>query len=251
MLSITLAESGLLPDAAIRLGIRRLVGRRLSTLELDDCEAIESANAAFRTECRSSPVALVPQLANEQHYEVAPEFFEHVLGPHLKYSCGLWREGVESLALAEADMLALTCERAEIEDGMRILDLGCGWGSLSTWIAERYPACQVLAVSNSKLQREWILRRCAERGVTNVEVVTADVNRFGTDLRFDRIVSVEMFEHVRNHELLLSRIAGWLAPGGKLFVHHFSHRDRALVQPLLSQLEGKLPEPGYIDVVFE
>ena len=124
-------------------------------------------------------------------------------------------------------MLALCCERAELSDGQSVLDLGCGWGSLSIWIAEHYPNSQVLAVSNSKPQREFIIARCAQIGLTNVEVVTADVNAFAPNCRFDRVMSVEMFEHVRNHELLLSRIASWLKPAGKLFVHHFSHRDRA------------------------
>ena len=124
-------------------------------------------------------------------------------------------------------MLALTCERAEVADGMRVLDLGCGWGSLSLWLAERHRNVRILAVSNSKLQREFILARCATLGLDNVEVVTADVNSFAPDRRFDRVVSIEMFEHVRNHELLLSRIANWLEPDGKLFVHHFAHRERA------------------------
>jgi cyclopropane-fatty-acyl-phospholipid synthase len=224
MLALELAEAGRIPDAALRWGIRRLLRQRLRGLPLHDPEASSAWQQAFREERRSGPIAPLPHLANAQHYEVSPAFFERVLGPRLKYSCALWSDGVHDLAAAEIAMLALSCERAEIADGMRVLDLGCGWGSLSLWIAERFPRCRVLAVSNSKAQREWILSRCARGGITNVEVVTADVNGFDPGERFDRVVSVEMFEHVRNHELLLARIAEWLEPRGKLFVHHFAHR---------------------------
>jgi cyclopropane-fatty-acyl-phospholipid synthase len=224
---MSLAESGRVPDALVRIGIRRLLRRRLREVVQADCEAGEEARGAFRAQLRVGPVALVPDLANQQHYEVTPAFFEQVLGPRLKYSCGLWRDGVSDLAAADEAMLALTCERAEMADGMRVLDLGCGWGSLSLWLAEHYPGCRVLAVSNSKPQREFILGRCSRLGLDNVEVMTADVNHFAPEQRFDRVLSVEMFEHVRNHELLLARIAGWLEPDGKLFVHHFAHREYA------------------------
>jgi len=227
MKSINLVEKGCVSDAVVRVGIRRLLRGRLQEIGFDDCEAAEAAQRTFREERKNSPIAPLPELANDQHYEVAPEFFQHVLGPRLKYSCGLWPSGVTDLADSEEAMLALSCERAELEDGMSVLDLGCGWGSFSLFIAERYPNTQVLAVSNSKPQREFILSRCNELGLSNVEVVTADVNGFDPKRRFDRVVSVEMFEHVRNHELLLSRIANWLVPGGKLFVHHFSHRTSA------------------------
>jgi cyclopropane-fatty-acyl-phospholipid synthase len=227
VLGLSLAESGWIPDPVVRLGIRSLLRERLAELEAGGGDAIAERERRFRAERSTSEVAPLPQLANAQHYEVAPAFFAHVLGPRLKYSCGLWSDGAGDLAGAEDAMLALTAQRAGLEDGQRVLDLGCGWGSLSIWIAERYPHSRVLAVSNSKLQREFILDRCARLGLDRVEVVTADVNRFAPHERFDRVVSVEMFEHVRNHELLLQRIAEWLAPGGKLFVHHFSHRAHA------------------------
>jgi cyclopropane-fatty-acyl-phospholipid synthase len=227
MFGIEVAEAGLVPDPLVRIGIRSMLRRRLREIASEDCEAAAEAASAFRESLRSSPVALVPDLANQQHYEVPPGFFEHVLGARLKYSCGLWSEGIRGLDEAEEAMLALTCERAEVADGMRVLDLGCGWGSLSLWVAERYPRCRVLAVSNSKPQREFILDRSERLGLANVEVVTADVNGFEPEGRFDRVLSVEMFEHVRNHELLLSRIASWLEPGGRLFVHHFAHREVA------------------------
>lgn len=227
MLGISLAEAGRVPDFLVRMGIRGMLRQRLREIACPGCEDVEEANQAFRHTLARGPVALHTDLANEQHYEVAPAFFEHVLGPRLKYSCGLFCGGVEDLGTAEDLMLALTCNRARIEDGAQVLDLGCGWGSLSLWIAERHPNARVLAVSNSKPQREFILGRCEQRGLDNVEVVTADVNTFAPDRRFDRVVSVEMFEHLRNHPALLGRIASWLEPDGKLFVHHFSHRERA------------------------
>jgi cyclopropane-fatty-acyl-phospholipid synthase len=159
-----------------------------------------------------------------QHYEVPPAFFEQVLGRHMKYSCALWTPGVRTLDEAEEAMLARTCERAGIRDGMDVLDLGCGWGSLSLWIAERYPGCRVLSVSNSAPQKAFIEGRCASRGIRNVTVRTCDMNVFDPGASFDRVVSVEMFEHMRNWRELLRRIAGWLRPGGRLFVHVFVHR---------------------------
>lgn len=225
MLGARLAEAGLVPDLLARAGIRRLLRERLNEIEQADCESSAEAKRALRAQLARGPIALLPDLANEQHYEVPPAFFEQVLGRRLKYSCALWQDGVSDLDGAEERMLALTCLRAGIRDGMSVLDLGCGWGSLSFWIAEQYPACRVLSVSNSKPQREFILRQCQRRGIDNVEVVTADVNVFTPARRFDRVVSVEMFEHVRNHELLLRRISTWLEPQGKLFVHHFAHRE--------------------------
>jgi len=225
MNTLDLVESGRVPDALVRAGIRRRLARKLGELYLDDVEARDRAEHALLTEWWSGPIALVPELANEQHYELPPAFFEAVLGPHLKYSCGLHPEPDTGLEESERGMLALTEKRAGIEDGMRVLDLGCGWGSLSLWIARRHPNAQVVAVSNSKDQREFILARAAERGITNLEVITEDVNRFDADRTFDRVVSVEMVEHVRNHPLLLSRIARWLEPDGKLFLHHFAHRE--------------------------
>jgi cyclopropane-fatty-acyl-phospholipid synthase len=229
MNGIRLAEAGILPDGVIRWGIRRMLKTRLREVSPPDPAAVESANRAFYAACRQGPIALVPDLANDQHYEVSPAFFERVLGRHLKYSAGFWGERwqIQDLDSAEAAMLALSTERAQIEDGMRVLDLGCGWGSLSLWIAEHFPNARVLAVSNSKPQREFILGRGRELGLENLEVETCDINHFAPASRFDRIVSVEMFEHVRNHALLLSRIAEWLEPAGNLFVHHFSHRVAA------------------------
>jgi cyclopropane-fatty-acyl-phospholipid synthase len=227
MKGISLAEAGYLPDVVVRFGIRRMLRERLRRIATGDCEAEREEQHRFVEEMRRSPIAPGPERPNEQHYEVSPAFFERVLGSRLKYSCGWWPDGVESLDEAEERMLELCCARAGLEDGMSVLDLGCGWGSLALWVAERHPGSMVAAVSNSKLQREFILRRRDQLGLQNLEVVTADMNHFDTLLRFDRIFSIEMFEHMRNYELLLKRIAGWLKPEGRLFVHHFCHRSRA------------------------
>jgi cyclopropane-fatty-acyl-phospholipid synthase len=182
----------------------------------------------FLETLRRSPIAIHTADANDQHYELPPAFFQEVLGRHLKYSSAYWPPDAGSLDEAEAAMLTLTCARAEFQDGQRILELGCGWGSLTLWMAERYPSAQVTAVSNSAPQREFILARARERGLGNLQVLTADMNVFAPPARdYDRVVSVEMFEHMRNYEELLKRIASWLAPGGKLFVHIFTHRDHA------------------------
>ncbi len=226
-LTESIVESGLVPDRLVRLAIRRMLAERLR--ELDAVDRRE-AKLAFVEACRKSPIALDPERANEQHYEVPPAFFESVLGPRLKYSCTLWEglpEGGETLAAAEERMLARTADRAGLRDGMDVLDLGCGWGSLSLWAAERFPNARILAVSNSALQAEFIQSRARYHGLGSLRVTTADVNAFEPGERFDRVVSVEMFEHVRNHERLLARIADWLAPGGRLFVHHFAHREHA------------------------
>jgi len=176
---------------------------------------------------RRSPVAIETAAANRQHYEVPAAFFARVLGPRLKYSCCYYPSADTTLAEAEEEMLDMFCRRAGIEDGMDVLELGCGWGSLSLWIAEKYPRCRVLAVSNSRTQRQFISSRCEELRLANVEVVTANVADFATERRFDRVVSVEMFEHMRNYEELLRRISTWLVPGGKLMVHVFCHRRLA------------------------
>jgi cyclopropane-fatty-acyl-phospholipid synthase len=219
--TLILAESGLLPDPLIKAGIRRLLRDRISSLD-----ARSDAEPEIARRMSESPIAVATDTANDQHYELPPFFFELVLGRHLKYSSCVWVAGVDSLDEAEAATLALTCERAEIRDGMKILDLGCGWGSLSLWIAEHYPNSTVTSVSNSAPQGEFIRAQARERGLGNIEVITADMNTFQIARTFDRVVSVEMFEHMRNQALLLERVASWLEPDGKLFVHVFCHRDR-------------------------
>jgi cyclopropane-fatty-acyl-phospholipid synthase len=217
------AERGRLPDWMTRMGIRKLLAARLAEPDNMDCERNQESIERFVELLRQSPVALVPEKANEQHYEVPPGFFQKVLGKHRKYSCCLWDEGVSTLDHAEERALAVTCARAELFDGARILELGCGWGSLTLWMAAQYPQSRITAVSNSTPQRLEIEKLARERGLTNVQVLTADMNHFQPEGDFDRVVSVEMFEHMRNYEELLRRISTWLRPSGRLFVHIFTH----------------------------
>jgi cyclopropane-fatty-acyl-phospholipid synthase len=227
MTLIQLAEQRLLPDRLIRFGMRRMLGERLAEQERMAAGQYDLALDQFAERLRDSAVTIDTHRANEQHYEVPAAFFQLVLGSRLKYSSGLWEDSQTTLDQSEEAMLRLTCERAELADGMRVLDLGCGWGSLTLWIAEQFPACQILSLSNSQSQREYIERQCRERGFHNVRVVTADIGVFDTEQTFDRVISVEMFEHVRNHEQLLSRVGRWLDPSGKLLVHIFCHRRLA------------------------
>ncbi len=221
---LELAEQGWLPDQLIRFGIRRLLAARLVEESRLGCEGLSELNRSFVAELRKSPIALYSASANEQHYEVPAAYFELVLGPHRKYSSCLWPEGVVDLSDAEQKMLELTCDRADLHDGLEILELGCGWGSLSLFMAERYPGSRLLAVSNSASQRKFILQQAAVRGISNLDVETRDMNDFQTERTFDRVVSVEMFEHMRNYEELFARISRWLKPQGKLFTHVFYHR---------------------------
>jgi cyclopropane-fatty-acyl-phospholipid synthase len=226
-IGIALAERGLVPDGLIRKGIRSLCAKRLERCVPEGDEQKKRAVEAFAERMREGPVAPVPESANEQHYEVPESFFGRVLGHRRKYSSCYWGDGAADLNQAEDDALRVTCERAEVEDGMSVLELGCGWGSLTLWMAQRYPASTITAVSNSHSQRAYIMSRAEELGLGNVEVITCDMNDFDTDRVFDRAVSIEMFEHMRNYELLLSRVASWLKPDGKLFVHIFAHKDAA------------------------
>ncbi|MFP3868857.1 MAG: SAM-dependent methyltransferase [Desulfobacteraceae bacterium] len=207
--------------------MRRLNRRRLAKEARRTWESENENRQAFLEMLGCSPIALDTQWANEQHYEVPPAFFQQVLGKRLKYSCGYWPPGVTFLDAAEEAMLSLTAARAEVADGMKILDLGCGWGSFALWAAERFPHSRVLAVSNSRPQGVFIQEVAAKRDIGNLEVTTADMNNFDPGRAFDRIVSIEMFEHLRNWPGFLRRLAGWLKPGGRLFVHVFCHREFA------------------------
>jgi cyclopropane-fatty-acyl-phospholipid synthase len=208
-----------IPESVVRLGIRANCAARLRRERAKSAAEREAFVAGLRDEA----IAPVPELANAQHYEVPPEFFELVLGPRMKYSSCLWPDGVATLAEAEEAMLALTCERAGFADGQRILDLGCGWGSLTLYAAERFPGAEITAVSNSHAQRAFI----EARAPANVRVVTGDVNELDLGGPYDRIASVEMFEHVRNYDRLLAKLERALAPDGTLFVHIFCHRELA------------------------
>lgn len=220
----TLLDRGLLPDAVLRAGIRRRLRARVRNEERGGIEAAWERRRALIADLSQAPVAIHTREANEQHYELPPEFFRLCLGPRMKYSSAYWPANTSSLAHAEEHMLALTCQRAQLADQMEILELGCGWGSLTLWMAEKYPNARITAVSNSRPQREFILAEAARRGLRPPTVITADVNQFATDLTFDRIVSVEMFEHLKNYATILERIARWLKPDGLLFVHIFTHQ---------------------------
>lgn len=221
--AIAMAERQWIPDAIVRVGIRRLLAQRLR--QQDPRSDVDDDQRRLAEQLARGPMVVHADDANDQHYEVPAEFFRKVLGRHLKYSCGYWPESGMSLDDAESAMLRLTAQRAGIEDGMRVLELGCGWGSLSLWMAEHFPHARITAVSNSHSQRAFIERTAADRGLDNLQVITANVADFRPTRRFDRVVSVEMFEHVRNHAQLLERISQWLTPNGKLFVHIFCHRE--------------------------
>jgi cyclopropane-fatty-acyl-phospholipid synthase len=217
-------EQGYVPDAVIRAGIRQLLAQRLTEISADNVESYGAQTRRFVRAMDAAPIAPIPEKANEQHYEVPAEFFGHVLGRHRKYSSCYWGDGIATLDEAEAAALAITCERAGIADGQDVLELGCGWGSLTLWLASHYPAARITAVSNSHSQRAYIRAEAERRGLRNLHVITADMNGFDTDLRFDRVVSVEMFEHMRNYRRLYARIHRWLKPNGRLFKHIFVHR---------------------------
>ncbi len=241
-----LLARNLLPDAAIRLGIRNLLSKKLREESHPDVESRSEALAAFIEDLKASPIAIKTAHANEQHYEVPTEFFELVLGPRMKYSSGYWPEVNTTFAQSEEAMLTLTCERARLTDGQDVLELGCGWGSLTLWMAENYPNSRITGVSNSATQKSHIEAEAAARGLGNVRIVTADMNDFDAEANaFDRVVSVEMFEHMKNYQLLLAKISRWLRADGRLFVHIFTHREFAY------HFEGKDPSDWITRYFFE
>ena len=224
----TLLGWDILPDFIIRRGIRKLLQQRLKDERAANPAERLKRISQFAEELKKLPVAIETKAANEQHYEVPAAFYQLCLGPRLKYSSCFYTQGEESIKVAEETMLALTCTRAELKDGQKILELGCGWGSLTLWMAEKYPQAQITSVSNSASQREYILGQCKQRGFNNVTVITCDMNHFSISPdSFDRVVSVEMFEHMKNWQELFRRISTWLKPDGKLFFHVFTHRDCA------------------------
>lgn len=222
---IDFAEKKILPDPVVRLGIRQLLKKRLQDEMAYDPEQASLRKHACIEMLRSSPIAIETDAANEQHYEVPAAFYERVLGKHLKYSGCFWNRDCLTLDDAERAMLDLYLQRAELQNGQQILELGCGWGSLTLHMAEQLPHAKITAVSNSHSQRRHIEKTLLERGLSNVRVITCDVNELALDEQFDRIVSVEMFEHMRNYQQLFDQISQWLRKDGKLFVHIFCHRS--------------------------
>ncbi len=223
-------ERDVFPDSILRIGIRRLLAQRLREENKGSVEAQQAHLLALVDELKRSPIAIDTSAANEQHYEVPTRFYQLCLGKRLKYSGAYWPDGVTTLDQAEERMLALTCQRAQVADGQRILELGCGWGSMSLWLAEHYPQAQITGISNSRTQKEYIDAEAQRRGFKNLRIITCDMNRFEAPLaegRFDRVISVEMFEHMKNYERLMENISRWMTPQGLLFVHIFTHKEFA------------------------
>ncbi|MES2591498.1 MAG: cyclopropane-fatty-acyl-phospholipid synthase family protein [Bacteroidota bacterium] len=223
----SLLEKDTIPDFIIRKGIRGLLKQRLQQENKGNAEAQQAHLIKLVDELKQSPIAVNTSDANEQHYEVPTKFYQYCLGKHLKYSSGYWKNGVEDIDTSERDMLELTCERAELKDGQNVLELGCGWGSLSLFMAEKFPKSTFTVVSNSRTQKLHIDEQAKNRGIHNLMVITTDINVFTLDTTFDRVVSVEMFEHMRNYQLLMHKVATLLKPDGKLFVHIFTHKEYA------------------------
>jgi cyclopropane-fatty-acyl-phospholipid synthase len=222
-----LIEQNKVPDILLRKGIRRLLKQRLDDENKGGVEAQQAHRMALIAQLKASPVAVNTVEANQQHYEVPTQFYQYCLGKNLKYSSGYWKEGVIDLDTSEDDMLELTCQRAGLQNGQQVLELGCGWGSLSLYMAAKFPESTFKVVSNSSTQKMFINEKAKERGIKNLTVITADMNTFSIDDQFDRIVSVEMFEHMRNYQLLMQKVASFLKPDGKVFIHIFTHKEYA------------------------
>ncbi|MDP1745272.1 MAG: class I SAM-dependent methyltransferase [Bacteroidota bacterium] len=223
----SLLEKNKIPDILIRKGIRSLLKERLAQENKGNTETQQTHFMKLVEELKNSPIAVNTVDANEQHYEVPTKFYQYCLGKHLKYSSGYWKDGVTDIDTSEKDMLELTCQRAELQDGQNVLELGCGWGSLSLFMASRFPKSTFTVLSNSRTQKLYIDEQVINRGIKNLTVVTADINVFNIDAIFDRIVSVEMFEHMRNYQKLMHKASGFLKAEGKLFVHIFTHKEYA------------------------
>ena len=221
---INQVEKGNIPDFLVKAGIRNLCSERLKWAKRQGEDGIKEHNLEWVDKLKNSPIALVPEKANEQHYEVPPEFFLKTLGKNLKYSCGYWENGAKNLNDSEIKMLDMYLSRAELKDGFDILELGCGWGSLTLHMAKKYPNSNITAISNSNDQRKFIQAECNKLNIENINVITCDMNDFTIDKKFDRVISIEMFEHMRNYKELLRRVATFMNDDAKLFVHIFSHK---------------------------
>ncbi|QEM13128.1 SAM-dependent methyltransferase [Mucilaginibacter rubeus] len=220
-----LIEQGRVPDFLLRKGIRKLLQQRLADENKGNVEAQQAHLMNLIAELKASPIAVNTTDANEQHYEVPTQFYQYCLGRNLKYSSGYWKPGVTDINTSEDDMLELTCLRAELKSGQDVLELGCGWGSLSLYMAAKFPQSNFKVVSNSRTQKVYIDEQAQKRGISNLTVITADMNTFDIEEKFDRVVSVEMFEHMRNYELLLKKVASFLKADGKLWIHIFTHKE--------------------------
>lgn len=225
--AIALAEAGKIPDYLLSYGIERACAQRLKEVQFQYADDPQGELSRFIAQLESSPIAEATHEANEQHYELPPEFFGLILGPRRKYSGCEWSSGVTTLEEAELGALKTVAERAGIREGQRILELGCGWGSLCLYLAEQFPGSEIVSISNSSGQRKYIESQCIARKISNLTVITKDINDFQPEGKFDRIVTIEMLEHVRNYAALFTRIRDWLNSEGRLFVHVFRHKDYA------------------------
>jgi cyclopropane-fatty-acyl-phospholipid synthase len=223
----SLLEKNKIPDFLIRIGIKKLLAQRLKDENKGSSEVNQKHLMELIEELKNSPIAINTIEANEQHYEVPTEFYQYCLGKHLKYSSGYWKEGVTDIDTSETDMLEITCQRADLTDGQTVLELGCGWGSLSLFMAVKFPKSSFTVVSNSRTQKIYIDNQARARGIKNLTVITTNINDFKPEQAYDRVVSVEMFEHMRNYEMLMQLVANALKPDGKLFVHIFTHKEYA------------------------
>jgi len=224
-LGFSLLEKNVLPDAVVRYGIRSQLADRLRDENKGSVEANIKRKLEFVKELKSLAIAINQQDANKQHYEVPAEFYNLVLGKNRKYSSCIFSSTANTLDDAEDAMLNLYVERARLQDGMDILDLGCGWGSVALFISAKFPNARVTGLSNSNSQREFIMEEAKKRGIKNLNIITGDVAVFQTDLKFDRVLSIEMFEHMKNYEKLLEKVSSWLKPSGLIFIHIFAHKE--------------------------
>ncbi|WAC14332.1 SAM-dependent methyltransferase [Dyadobacter pollutisoli] len=233
----SILEKDQIPDFVIRTRIRQLLKQRLEDENKGGVEQQQAHLMDFIQKLKDSPIAVNTTDANEQHYEVPTEFYQYCLGKNLKYSSGYWKPGVTDIDTSETDMLEITCERADLQNGMNVLELGCGWGSLSLFMASKYPGSTFTVVSNSRTQKLHIDEQAVQRGIKNLTVLTADMNNFHVNQQFDRVVSVEMFEHMRNYELLMKKVASFLVPDGKLFIHIFTHKEYAYLFEVVDETD--------------
>jgi cyclopropane-fatty-acyl-phospholipid synthase len=232
-----LIEQNKVPDVLLRQGIRKLLKQRLADEHKGDVEDQQAHLMTLIAKLKASPIAVNTADANTQHYEVPTEFYQYCLGKNLKYSSGYWKPGVADIDTSETDMLELSCQRAELENGQNVLELGCGWGSLSLYMSAKYRGSRFTVVSNSRTQKMYIDEQAKQRGITNLMVITADINVFTIDQKFDRVVSVEMFEHMRNYQLLMAKVASFLKPEGKLWIHIFTHKEYAYLFEVIDETD--------------
>lgn len=222
-----LLETDCIPEWLIRAGIRQMLKQKIREETQKNLTLQQEGVMSFIRELKNSPIAIETDAANQQHYELPSRFFELTLGPHRKYSSAYWLPDTQNLAQAEELMLALVCQRANIQDGQRILDLGCGWGSMSLWLAQNYPNAQITGLSNSRTQKAFIEQQARNQNLSNLQIITANVAEWDTNHTFDRIISVEMFEHMKNYEKLLAKVSQWMTSDARLFIHIFTHKTLA------------------------